>query len=118
MSDEVKPTGPITFDELDRVHIKVGRVLTAERVEGSKGGKLLKLSVDLGEFEPRTVVSGIGLTFVPETLVGNQYAFITNLAPRKMMGIESQAMILATGEADKLALCNVPPPAQPGSRLG
>lgn len=97
----------LDFEVLQKVEIRVGEVVSAERVAGSKGGKLLKLDVDFGESTHRTVVSGIGLTFDPYDLAHKQFAFITNLAPRKMMGIESQAMILAAGEPENLSLCQL-----------
>lgn len=77
-----------TFMELD---IRAGRIVKAENVE--KSNKLLKLKVDLG-FEQRTIVSGIKKEFKPEDLVGNSVCVVANLAPKKMMGIESQGMIL------------------------
>lgn len=87
---EVKPN--IEFDEFAKIDLKVGTVLTCEKVE--KTDKLLKLTVDLGEAEPRTIVSGIALHFSPEEVIGNQVVVVANLAPRKMRGIESQGMIL------------------------
>lgn len=85
----VKPE--IQFDDFAKIDLKVGTILTAEKVE--KADKLLKLSVDLG-FETRTIVSGIALHFNPEDIVGKQVVVVANLAPRKMRGIESQGMIL------------------------
>lgn len=85
----VKPE--IQFEDFAKIDLKVGTILTAEKVE--KADKLLKLSVDLG-FETRTIVSGIALHFQPEEIVGKQVVVVTNLAPRKMRGIESQGMIL------------------------
>lgn len=85
----------ITFSDFQKVEIKVGTILSAEKVGGSE--KLLKLSVDFGEEKPRQVVSGIAKTFTaPEKLTGKQFLFVTNLEPRQIMGLESQAMILAT----------------------
>jgi len=86
----------INIEDLAKVEIKIGRVLSVEEVEGSE--KLLKLSVDFGEENPRQVLSGIRKFFEKDFLTGKQFAFVTNLSPRKMMGLESQAMILATGE--------------------
>jgi methionyl-tRNA synthetase len=81
----------IQFDDFAKIDLKVGTIVTAEKVE--KADKLLKLSVDLG-FETRTVVSGIALHFKPEEIVGKQVVVVANLAPRKMRGIESNGMIL------------------------
>ncbi len=85
----VKPE--IVFDDFAKVDLKVGTIVSAEKVE--KADKLLKLQVDLG-FETRTIVSGIALHFAPEDIVGKQVTVVTNLAPRKMRGIESNGMIL------------------------
>jgi methionyl-tRNA synthetase len=85
----VKPE--IVFDDFAKIDLKTGKIVSAEKVE--KADKLLKLSVDLG-FETRTIVSGIALHFAPEDIVGKQVTVVTNLAPRKMRGIESNGMIL------------------------
>ena len=91
----------ITFEDFQKVEIKIGTVLSAEKVEGSE--KLLKLSVNFGETAPSQVVSGIAKTFTaPQKLIGKQFAFIANLEPRSIMGLESQAMILATHKQKKI----------------
>ncbi len=91
---------PITFDDFAKIDLRVGTILTAEKVE--KADKLLKLSVDLG-FETRTIVSGIAQHFTPEELPGKQVCVVANLAPRKLRGIESKGMILlAEDENGKL----------------
>jgi len=89
----------INFEEFKKVEIRVGTILTAEKVAGSE--KLLKLSVSFGEGSPRQVISGIAKTFLPEKLLGKQFLFVTNLEPRKIFGLESQAMILATSQEKK-----------------
>ena len=81
----------IQFDDFSKIDLKVGTIVTAEKVE--KADKLLKLSIDLG-FETRTIVSGIALHFKPENIIGKQVVVVANLAPRKMRGIESNGMIL------------------------
>lgn len=91
----LKPT--IQFDDFAKIDLKVGTILAAEKVE--KADKLLKLEVDLG-FEKRTIVSGIALHFEPAAIVGKQVVVVTNLAPRKMRGIESNGMILMAEDAD------------------
>ncbi len=94
----------IQFDDFAKIDLKVGTIVTAEKVE--KADKLLKLSVDLG-FETRTIVSGIAMHFKPEEIVGKQVTVVTNLAPRKMRGIESNGMILmAEDKAGKLHFIN------------
>lgn len=85
------------FEDFTKVDLRVGTILTAEKVKKSK--KLLKLSVDLG-LETRTVVSGIALHHAPEEVIGQRVVVVANLAPRKMMGIDSQGMILMTENAD------------------
>ena len=91
----------ITFNDFQKIEIKIGTILSAEKVEDSE--KLLKLSVDFGEPSPRQVVSGIAKTFrEPQKLIGKQFAFVTNLEPRSIMGLESQAMILAALKQKKL----------------
>lgn len=86
---EAKPV--IQFDDFAKIELKVGTIVTAEKVE--KADKLLKLAVDLGT-ETRTIVSGIALHFNPDDIIGKQVTVVTNLAPRKMRGIESNGMIL------------------------
>jgi len=104
----------ITIDDFSKVEVKVGTVLSAERVPETD--KLLRLVVDLGEEEPRQIVSGIA-SYVPEpeTLVGRQLAFVTNLAPRKLKGIESNGMLFAVGEGDTFAFMTPDRPVPPGT---
>jgi methionine--tRNA ligase beta chain len=83
----------ISIDDFKKVEIRAGKVLSAEPVEGSE--KLLKLSVDFGEENPRQVLSGIAKFIKPEDLVGTICAFVTNLEPREIMGLKSEAMIMA-----------------------
>ncbi|MBS1667231.1 MAG: methionine--tRNA ligase [Bacteroidetes bacterium] len=94
----------IVFDDFAKIDLKVGTILSAEKVE--KADKLLKLEVDMG-FEKRTIVSGIALHFKPEEIVGKQVVVVANLAPRKMRGIESNGMILmAEDKEGKLHFVN------------
>ncbi len=94
----------IQYDDFARLDLRVGKILSAEKVE--KADKLLKLEIDLG-FEKRTIVSGIALHFKPEEIVGKQVVVVANLAPRKMRGIESNGMILmAENAAGKLIFVN------------
>jgi len=81
----------INYDDFTKIDLKVGTVLSAEKVE--KADKLLKLEIDLG-FEKRTILSGIAQHFSPEEITGKQVVVVANLAPRKMRGIESNGMIL------------------------
>ncbi len=100
-SMESAPVAPlkkeITFDDFDKLDIRVAKVLTAEKME--KSNKLLKLTVDTG-VDKRTVLSGIAQHYTPDQIIGKQVTLIANLAPRKMMGIESQGMILMAEDSN------------------
>jgi len=87
----------INFDDFAKMDIRIGTILEAEAVKKSK--KLLKFLIDDG-LEKRTILSGIAEHFSPEEMVGKQVTFIANLAPRMMMGIESQGMILMAEDKD------------------
>jgi putative transcription antitermination factor YqgF len=91
----------ISIDDFAKVVVKVGTVLFAERVPETD--KLLRLIVDLGETAPRQIVSGIAAYTEPEALVGRQLSFVTNLAPRKIKGLESNGMLFAAGEGETFA---------------
>jgi methionyl-tRNA synthetase len=113
-SQPVEPSkAEITFDDFGKMDIRVGRVLEAERVEKSK--KLLKLKVDTG-MDTRTVMSGIAEYFSPEAIVGKHVTLLVNLAPRKIMGVESQGMILMAEDKDgKLRLVQPSEAVSPGA---
>ncbi len=85
----------ITYEEFSKIDLRVGRVISAERIEKSK--KLLKLIVSLGT-EKRQIVAGIGNEYNPEDLINKNVIIVSNLEPKKIMGIESQGMLLAAGE--------------------
>jgi methionyl-tRNA synthetase len=105
----------ITIDDFGKLDIRVGKVLAAEKME--KSNKLLKLTVDTG-VDQRTVLSGIAQHYSPEEMVGKQVTLIANLAPRKMMGIESQGMILMAEDVDgKLRLLQPNEIVTPGSTV-
>lgn len=87
----------IEIDQLLAVHIAVGTINEAQRVP--KSDKLLQLQVDLGSYGQRQVLAGIGQSNKPEDLVGRQAAFVVNLKPRKLMGLESQGMVLVAEDA-------------------
>jgi methionyl-tRNA synthetase len=107
----------LTIDDFKKIEIKVGHILTAEQIEGSE--KLLKLSVDFGEVTPRQVLSGIARYFPnPDALIDKKCAFITNLEPRKMMGFESQAMILAAHSENEFSLCEFSKSIPAGVQIG
>lgn len=105
----------ITYDDFLKLALKVATILTGERVDGSE--KLLKLSIDVGEEQPRTLVAGIGKRYTPEELLGTQILIIANLEPRKLMGIESQGMLLATDDDLGPVLLRPEYPVKPGSTI-
>ncbi len=87
----------ITIDYLDKIQLKVAKILEAERVDGSE--KLLKLKVTLGK-EERQIVAGLQKYYSPEELIGKKVVIVANLKPAKLKGIESQGMVLAAGDGD------------------
>ncbi len=93
----VEPKPVITFDDFTKLDLRIGTIATAERVP--KADKLLKLTIEVGEALPRTVVSGIAQHFNPEELPGKQVLLLCNLEPRKMRGVESQGMVLMAEDA-------------------
>ncbi|CAN5195969.1 methionine--tRNA ligase [soil metagenome] len=106
----------ILYEDFARVDLRVGLVKSAERV--AKKDKLLKLSVDVGEEIPRTIVAGLAQTFTPEALIGRRVVVVANLAPRDFgKGLISHGMLLATGPSDKLQLATIEEAALPGARL-
>lgn len=105
----------IQYDDFAKLEMKAGTVTACEKV--AKADKLLKLEVDLGP-EKRTIVSGIALHYSAEEMVGKQVVVVTNLAPRKMKGIESQGMILTAEDIDgKLRLLKPEEMVTPGSSI-
>jgi methionyl-tRNA synthetase len=98
---EDKTDDTIEFADFMKVKLRVARVIEAEPVEGSD--KLMKLQVKVGD-EPRQILAGIKQKYAPEQLIGRQVVVVTNLKPRKMMGLESQGMVLAADDADGQAI--------------
>ncbi|TKS62176.1 MAG: methionine--tRNA ligase [Nitrospira sp.] len=106
----------ITIDEFMKIQLKTAKVLTAERVP--KSGKLLKLQVSLGEgTEPRQIVAGIGKKYEPEALIGKTIIIVANLKPAKLMGIESQGMVLAAGDSEVRGLATILEEVDPGTKV-
>ncbi len=93
--------GLIEYDDFAKIQLRTAKVLTAERVV--KADKLLKLSIDVGG-EVRTLVAGIAKSYTPEEMVGKTIVIVANLKPRKLMGIESNGMLLAVNDGEKLTL--------------
>ena len=106
----------ITIDEFMKIQLKTAKVLTAERVPKSE--KLLKLQVSLGEgTEPRQIVAGIGKKYEPEALIGKTIIIVANLKPAKLMGIESQGMVLAAGDSEVRGLATILEEVDPGTKV-
>jgi methionyl-tRNA synthetase len=107
----------ITIDDFAKVELRVAQIVVAERIP--KADKLLRLEVDLGEFGKRQILSGIAEWYAPEDLIGRRIVVITNLAPRKMRGLESHGMLLAAshGENSKPVLATFGEDIALGSRL-
>jgi len=108
-------TSYATIDDFQKIEIKVGTVLSITVVEGAD--KLYILQVDLGEDKPRQILSGIREYVKEEELLGKQFPFVTNLAPRMLRGHESQGMILAGSDEAGLALLNPSKILSNGTRL-
>lgn len=104
----------ITIDEFMKIQLKTAKVLTAERVPRSE--KLIKLQVDLGT-EQRQIVAGIGKKYEPEQLLGRTIVIVANLKPAKLMGIESQGMVLAAGDAEVKGLVGIAEDVDPGTKV-
>jgi methionyl-tRNA synthetase len=109
------PSSPqITIDDFMKIQLKTAKVLSAERVPKSE--KLIKLQVSLG-VEQRQIVAGIGKKYEPEVLVGKTIVIVANLKPAKLMGIESQGMVLAAGDADVRGLLTILEEVDPGTKV-
>ena len=110
--EPIKPE--IAFPDFEKIDLRVGKVLEAEKVKKSK--KLLKLQVEIGD-EERTIVSGISQYYEPEQMVGKNVVVVANLAPAKLMGIESCGMLLCASDGQgNLALVD-PQNLASGSRV-
>ena len=104
----------ITFEDFSKIEIKIGKVISAEKVPETD--KLLKLEVDFGEEKNRIIVSGIAHAISVEDIINKEIPFVTNLEPRTIKGIESQGMIMvAIGSEDNPVLLNPSKEVPPGS---
>ena len=111
----IKPE--VSFDDFEKLDIRVGHILNCEKVKKSK--KLLKFTIDDGSGVERTICSGIAAYYEPERLIGKDVLFVANFAPRKMMGIESQGMILSAVNFDgTLNVTSLLGKVKPGSQVG
>ncbi len=104
----------IGIEEFGKIQLRVGKIVAAERVEKSE--KLVKLQVDIGT-ETRQVVAGIGKSYAPEELTGKSIVIVANLKPAKLMGVESQGMLLAASSGDLLAVATFDRETKPGARV-
>ena len=111
----IKPE--VSFDDFEKLDIRVGHILNCEKVKKSK--KLLKFTIDDGSGVERTICSGIAAYYEPEQLIGKDVLFVANFAPRKMMGIESQGMILSAVNFDgSLNVTSLLGKVKPGTQVG
>ncbi|HKG46878.1 MAG TPA: methionine--tRNA ligase [Pyrinomonadaceae bacterium] len=116
-ADAVGVTSFIEIDDFAKVDLRVGQVLTAERVP--KADKLLLLKVDLGEEQPRQILAGIAQYYEPEQLIGRKVVIVANLKPRKLRGFESQGMVVAAsyGEEGRPVIATFTEDVPNGARL-
>jgi methionyl-tRNA synthetase len=113
-AEQGEPAGPATKDEFSRIDLRVAQIVAAESVAKSK--KLLKLTVSLGS-EQRTVVAGIAEHYRPEDLVGKKVVIVANLEPARLMGIESQGMLLAASGEERLSILTLDRDLPPGAKV-
>ncbi|PJE64306.1 MAG: methionine--tRNA ligase subunit beta [Candidatus Ryanbacteria bacterium CG10_big_fil_rev_8_21_14_0_10_43_42] len=104
----------ISYDDFAKVELRTARILSAEAVEGSD--KLVRLRVSLGTKE-RQLLAGIGKSYTPDDLVGKIIAVVANLKPRKMMGMESDGMLLAASGEDGPVLLTSDKEISPGAEI-
>lgn len=106
----------ISYDDFSKLEIRLGTVVAVEIVPDTD--KLLRLAVDLGEAEPRQIISGIRLYLEdPQEIVGKQFPFLANLEPRTIRGFESNGMILAGNSGEAFAFLNPSAPLPPGTLI-
>ena len=105
----------ISFDDFKKLDIRIGKILSAEKIEGTD--KLLKLEVDFSDFK-RQIVSGIAEFYKQEQLIGKQFPFVVNLEPRIIRGVESQGMLLTIAAGEKIVLLKPQKKVKEGSMVG
>jgi methionyl-tRNA synthetase len=103
----------MSIEEFKKWDLRVAQVLSAERIP--KTDKLIKMKINLGE--ERTLVAGIGRDYAPEDLVGKSIVVVANLKPTQLMGVESQAMLLAAGDGKSLTVVVPERPVPPGAKV-
>lgn len=104
----------INFDDFEKLDLRIGKIIEAERMEGSD--KIIKTIVDLGE-EERQILAGIGKYYSPEDLINKVVTVIVNLSPRKIMELESQGMILAVKDEENLSILTTDKDIRIGSKI-
>jgi len=104
----------INFDDFQKVDLRVAKVITAEKIEGSE--KLLKLQVDLGD-EKRQIIAGVAQFYKPEDLTGKEIVIVANLEPRTVFGLESKGMLLAADNSGRPVLLILDKEVPPGTKI-
>ncbi len=112
--EKKEKTNLIAIDDFAKIDLRVGKIMEAEKVE--KSDKLVKLQVELGD-EKRQVVAGIAKHYAPEDLIGKKIILVANLKPAKLMGIESQGMVLAASDSNILTLATFEKDIPSGSKV-
>lgn len=105
----------VSFEEFSKMDLRVGKIIKAERVAGSKN--LIRMLIDIGESENRQAVAGIAQHYSPQEIEGKQVAVIANLKPRRMFGIESNVMILAAEDENTVSILLSDRPVNVGSKI-
>jgi len=111
------PEGIIEFGDFAKVDLRVAEIISVEEIEGAD--KLYKLSLNVGELGERVICAGIKPYYSSEELIGKKIIIVSNLAPRKLKGVESQGMLLAAGskDKDKCVLLTIEKDIENGSRI-
>lgn len=104
----------INFEDFIKIDLRIGKIIEAEKVEGST--KIIKTIVDLGE-EKKQVLAGIGEFYTPEELIDKVVAVVVNLSPKKIMGFDSEGMILAVKDGESLSLLGTDKEIKIGSKI-
>ena len=107
-------TSLITIDEFKKIDLRVGKIVSAQKIPKSE--KLLKLEVDIGK-EKRTVLAGIANSYEPEKLIGKRIVIVANLKPAKLLGIESQGMLLAASDGGGVKIITFEEEVEPGAKV-
>ncbi len=105
----------ITIDDFAKIELKVGTILEAEKI--AESDKLIKLQVDLGEEQPRQILAGVKQWYEGEDLIGKQVIVVANLEPKKLMGYDSEGMLLAASCEDRPVFLTVSQPTPNGAKI-